>query len=159
MFKPARTLLPLTLLLSSTSAFAQTTPWIVSEVRGTVFVRGDAGERQIERGARVSAGQQVITAKNGNATLVRGSEFVTVRANSRITIAPEDRDRSVIQIIQDFGSALPFLVFAHCIKLSEIEALNEQGRRGHRRRAALHDAIDPVVVNPGRDPAHPADHA
>ena len=101
-----RTLLPLTLLLSSTSAFAQSSPWIVSEVRGTVLVRSDAGERQISRGARVSSGQQVVTARNGNATLVRGSEFVTVRPNSRITIAPEERERSVIQIIQDYGSAL-----------------------------------------------------
>ena len=102
----ARTILPISLLLSSTSVFAQTGPWTVSEVSGPVVIRSEAGERVAERGARVAAGQQVVTRRNGNAVLVRGNEFVTVRPNTRITIAPENRERSVVQMIQDFGSAI-----------------------------------------------------
>ncbi len=101
-----RAILPLTLLLSSTSAFAQSGPWTVSETRGDVVIRTADGEQPARRGVRIAAGQQVVTGRSGNATIVRGREFVTVRPNTRITIAPPQRERGVVQIIQDFGSAL-----------------------------------------------------
>ncbi|KEO85342.1 hypothetical protein EH30_12495, partial [Erythrobacter sp. JL475] len=101
-----RSLLPVALLLSSTSAFAQSGPWTVTETRGDVLIRTPNGERVAKRGETLTAGHQVVTGSGGNATIVRGQEFVTVRPNSRITIVPRERERGVIQIIQDFGSAL-----------------------------------------------------
>lgn len=101
-----RSLLPLALLLSSTSAFAQSGPWTVTESRGDVVVRTSAGSNDAQRGTQLSAGHQVVTGRNGTATIVRGQEFVTLRPNTRITIAPRQRERGVVQMIQDFGSAL-----------------------------------------------------
>ena len=102
----SRAIFPVALLLSSTSAFAQSGPWTVSETRGEVVIKTADGERAARRGARIAAGEQVVTGNRGTATIVRGREFVTVRPNSRISIAPRERERGVIQIIQDFGSAL-----------------------------------------------------
>ena len=106
MLAQSRKLIPIALLLSGTSAFAQSGPWTVSEASGQVVIRTAAGDRAAERGATIAAGQQVVTGSNGNATIVRGREFVTVRPNTRITIAPRERERSVVQMIQDFGSAI-----------------------------------------------------
>jgi hypothetical protein len=48
----------------------------------------------------------VTTGADGNAVLVRGREFVTVRRNSQIRIPAGGEERSIIQIVQDWGSAL-----------------------------------------------------
>ena len=93
-------------LFCSTSAFAQNGPWVVSELQGQVVKINSAGAEAAERGMRVAPGETVRTGGSGNAVLVRGREFVTVRRNTQIRIPAETGERSVIQIVQDWGSAL-----------------------------------------------------
>ncbi|MEX0342680.1 MAG: FecR domain-containing protein [Erythrobacter sp.] len=100
------TLVPLAILLSSTSALAQSGPWKVSETHGQVVIRSQSGERTAKRGAPVRAGEQVVTGVSSNATIVRGNEFVTLRPNTQVTIVPRERESGVVQIIQNIGSAI-----------------------------------------------------
>ena len=97
---------PLFLLLSGTIAHAQEGPWRVSEVNGTVTIIGDDGRQSARSGTVLEAGDTVQTAARSSAVLVRGQEFVTVRQSSRIRIPEAQRERSIVQIIQDYGSAL-----------------------------------------------------
>ena len=93
-------------LFCSTSALAQSGPWVVSEAQGQVAVRSGAASVAARRGVQVPAGSVVTTGADGNAVLVRGREFVTVRRNSQIRIPAGGEERSIIQIVQDWGSAL-----------------------------------------------------
>ena len=99
-------LAPIFMLLSGSPAFAQEGPWRISEASGTVTIVGDDGNRAAREGATVQAGEHVRTAARSSAVLVRGREFVTVRQNSSLQIPAPQRERSVFQIIQDYGSAL-----------------------------------------------------
>ncbi|MGB3805867.1 MAG: FecR family protein, partial [Erythrobacter sp.] len=103
---PSRILIPLSILLSSTSAFAQSAPWTVSEASGEVVVRTSDGDRAARRGTTLGPGHQMVTGSDGNAVIVRDRQFVTVRPNTQVTIPQPRPERSVVQIIQDFGSAL-----------------------------------------------------
>jgi hypothetical protein len=102
-----RILLPLLLLLfSGTPALAQSGPWTVSEVKGVVTVVDARGQRPATVGTALAAGATIRTDSRASAVLVRGKEFVTMRQNAQLRIAPAERERGIIQILQDYGSAL-----------------------------------------------------
>ena len=106
MRKSIRLISSLALLLCGTSAVAQSGPWTVSEARGQVQIRENAATRAAQRGSQIPAGATVTTGENGNAVLVRGREFVTLRRNSQIRIPAAKTERSIVQVVQDWGSAL-----------------------------------------------------
>ena len=106
MSKSIRLISSLALLLCGTSAMAQSGPWTVSEARGQVQIRENAATRAAQRGSQIPAGATVTTGANGNAVLVRGREFVTLRRNSQIRIPAAKAERSIVQVVQDWGSAL-----------------------------------------------------
>ncbi|PIW55154.1 MAG: hypothetical protein COW16_07605, partial [Sphingomonadales bacterium CG12_big_fil_rev_8_21_14_0_65_65_10] len=99
-------LAPIAVLLSSTSAFAQSGPWTVSEVEGQVVIKDDSGERAARRGTKLDPGDSIEARNGGNAIIVRERQFVTIRPNTRIRIADGSESRSVIQVVQDWGRAL-----------------------------------------------------
>ncbi|HAW35973.1 MAG TPA: hypothetical protein DCX71_07770, partial [Erythrobacter sp.] len=92
-------------MLASTSVHAQVA-WTVSETDGRVAIRDENGERPARRGAKIAAGGAIETGANGSAVIVREREFVTVRPNSRVKVPKPSEERSVIQIVQDWGSAV-----------------------------------------------------
>ena len=96
----------LLLLLSGTPALAQSGPWTVSEAKGTVTVIDAQGQRPARVGTQLAPGAMVRTAARASAVLVRGNEFVTMRQNAQLRIAPAQRERGIVQILQDYGSAL-----------------------------------------------------
>ena len=103
----SRLLFPILLLLfSGTAAFAQEAGWTISEAKGQVTVIDARGERKGDAGIAVAPGMTVRTAARSTAVLVRGREFVTLRQNAQIRIPEASRERSIIQIVQDYGSAL-----------------------------------------------------
>lgn len=102
-----RLLMPLLLLLfSGATAYAQDGPWAVSEAKGVVTVIDAKGQRPAKAGMQLASGATIRTDARASAVLVRGKEFVTLRQNAQLRIAPAVRERGVIQILQDYGSAL-----------------------------------------------------
>ena len=100
-------LLPIAVLLfGSATAFAQSGNWTVSEAKGRVVVIDSRGTRPAVNGLALGPGATVRTEARSTAVLVRGKEFVTLRQNAQIRIPEAARSRSVMQIIQDYGSAL-----------------------------------------------------
>lgn len=103
----SRLLMPILLLLfSGTAALAQDAGWRVSEAKGNVIVIDASGERKAATGLAVAPGATVRTAARSTAVLVRGREFVTLRQNAQIRIPQATKERSLMQVIQDYGSAL-----------------------------------------------------
>ncbi len=96
----------LVMLACATAVAAQDGGWKVSESKGAVTIIDSASERTATLGMIVPAGAAVQTGAKSSAVLVRGKEFVTLRQNSRVRIAPADRQRSIVQILQDYGSAM-----------------------------------------------------
>lgn len=96
----------LVMLACATAVAAQDGAWKVSESKGAVTIIDSASERTATLGMIVPPGAAVQTGTKSSAVLVRGKEFVTLRQNSRVRIAPADRQRSIVQILQDYGSAM-----------------------------------------------------
>jgi len=102
-----RLILPLLLLLfGGVPALAQSGSWTVSEAKGSVTIIDARGSRAAKVGAQLAEGATVRTAAQSSAVLVRGKEFVTMRQNAQLRIAPAERERGIVQILQDYGSAL-----------------------------------------------------
>jgi hypothetical protein len=101
-----RLVLSVLLLLSGAAAYAQDGAWTVSEAKGVVTVTDSTGQRPARVGTQIAPGAIVRTGERASAVLVRGREFVTLRQNAQLRIAPAVRERGVIQILQDYGSAL-----------------------------------------------------
>jgi hypothetical protein len=93
-------------LLSSSSAFAQTGAWAVSEASGRVMIRDAAGERAAQRGSQVPAGATVLTGAGARAVLVRGEDFVTVAPNSRLRVPAAEQAAGLFQMIEEWGNAV-----------------------------------------------------
>ncbi|KQN25493.1 hypothetical protein ASE86_04450, partial [Sphingomonas sp. Leaf33] len=85
---------------------AQARSWQISEASGRVTVTDTRGTRAAERGMTVAPGATVQTAPGSRAVMVRGPEFVTVSSNSRIRIPEAAQQAGLIQILQDWGTAL-----------------------------------------------------
>ncbi|MFN9633868.1 MAG: FecR domain-containing protein, partial [Erythrobacteraceae bacterium] len=102
-----RLLLPIALLLfSGVPALAQSGDWTIAEAKGSVLVIDSRGQRGAVNGVALEPGATVRTQAKSSAVLVRGREFVTLRQNAQIRIPEAARSRSIMQIIQDYGSAL-----------------------------------------------------
>lgn len=102
----SRLLLPFFLLLfSGAPALAQSGEWTVTEVKGVVTIVDVRGERPAKAGATLAAGAALRTEARSSAVLVRGREFVTMRQKAQIRL-PAARERGLMQILQDYGSAL-----------------------------------------------------
>lgn len=93
-------------LLSSTSAFAQTGEWRVSEASGRVVMRDAAGDHPVARGGLVPAGATLLTGPGARAVVVRGEDFVTVAANSRLRVPAAAQATGLFQMVQEWGQAV-----------------------------------------------------
>ena len=93
-------------LMGSTSAYAQSAPWTISEASGRVVIRDSAGDHAGARGATVPAGATVMTGTTGRAILVRGQDFVTLSANARMRLPGAAQAGGLFQMIQEWGNAL-----------------------------------------------------
>ena len=103
----SRLILPLLVLLfSGAPALAQATGWTISETKGTVLVIDARGERAATVGTQLAPGATIRTAARSTAVLVRGREFVTMRQNAQLRIPQAAQARGIVQILQDYGSAL-----------------------------------------------------
>jgi hypothetical protein len=94
------------LLFGGMLALAQNGAWTVSEAKGTVTVIDARGQRSAKAGTKLLSGATVRTAARSSAVLARGREFVTLRQNAQLRIPEAARQRGLVQIIQDYGSAL-----------------------------------------------------
>lgn len=88
------------------TALAQKGSWTISETKGTVLVFDSSGERAATAGVDLAPGATVRKQARSSAILVRGRGFVTLRQNAQIRIPEAVRSRSIIQVTQDYGSAL-----------------------------------------------------
>jgi hypothetical protein len=96
------------IMLSSTSsgALAQSLTWRVSETAGAVSIRRGAETRPATRNATLAPGDAVVTGAGGRAVLVHNRDFVTVSANSRVTVPQAQEATGFVKIIQDVGNAI-----------------------------------------------------
>ena len=95
------------LLLFGPSAFAQGANWTVSEAAGTVTVGTATATMPIRRGGQVPAGAVLSTGAGSRAVLVRGKDFMTVNANSRVRIpVSEQKGGGLFDVLQEWGNAI-----------------------------------------------------
>ncbi|HEX8414831.1 MAG TPA: FecR family protein, partial [Sphingomicrobium sp.] len=95
-----------TLLATASPVLAGTGPWTVSEAAGKVTVTDVSGTKPVARGMVIPAGATLTTGPGGRAVMVRGPEFVTVSANSRLRVAEAAQQTGLVQILQDWGNAM-----------------------------------------------------
>ena len=93
-------------MMCSTSAYAQSAAWTISEASGRVVIRDSAGDHPGARGAAVPAGATVMTGASARAILVRGQDFVTLSANARMRLPDAAKAGGLFQMIQEWGNAL-----------------------------------------------------
>lgn len=93
-------------LLSTTSAMAATSGWVISEASGNVVITRDGKTMAGKKGARLDEGDLVQTASKSRAVLVRGSEYVVVSPKAKLKIAEPEKAGQVTQIFQYLGNAL-----------------------------------------------------
>ena len=85
---------------------AQSTGWTVSEAAGTVIVRDGSGDRPVRRGTVIAEGATLSTGPGARAVVVRGKDFMTVNANSRVRIPVPADKRGMFDVLQEWGNAL-----------------------------------------------------
>ncbi|WP_445193106.1 FecR domain-containing protein [Sphingomonas sp. Tas61C01] len=91
---------------TSNAAMAQSLTWRISEAAGAVSVRRGAELRPAVRDAVLAPGDAVVTGAGGRAVLVHDRDFVTVSANSRVTVPAVQEASGFTQIIQNIGNAI-----------------------------------------------------
>ena len=107
MLKSAATMCAAVLLASTSSgALAQSLTWRISEAAGAVSVRHGAELRPAARNAVLAPGDAIVTGAGGRAVLVHDRDFVTVSANSRVTVPVAQEAGGFTQIVQDLGNAI-----------------------------------------------------
>ena len=107
MTRIAKAILGAVLLLAAPLALAQGANWTISEVAGSVTVKAAATALPVSRGASVPAGAVLVTGSGSRAVLVRGKDFMTVNANSRVRIpAAADKASGFFDILQELGNAV-----------------------------------------------------
>ncbi len=106
MKKIAITATAMAALLSSTSALAGTSGWMISEASGDVVITRDGKSITGRKGTRLDEGDLVQTFRQSRAVLVRGSEYVVVSPKAKIKIAEPEKAGPVTQIFQYLGNAL-----------------------------------------------------
>ena len=93
------------LLFAAEPAFAQDGSWTVSEASGRVVLRDASGDHPLRRGAIVASGTTLLTGVSSRAVLVRGEDFVTVSASSRVRL-PDAKAASLMQVFLEWGTGL-----------------------------------------------------
>ena len=106
MIRSAKFLACALLMSSSHAAMAQSTGWTVSEAAGTVIVRDGSGDRPVRRGTVIAEGATLSTGPGARAVVVRGKDFMTVNANSRVRIPVPADKRGMFDVLQEWGNAL-----------------------------------------------------
>ncbi len=92
-------------LFSGTSVYAQTAPWKITEIKGSVQI-SSRGVQHIATGVtQISTGDIVSTGRDGRAVLTHGQDFVLVSPNSRMRIAEPEAD-GLTKIFEDLGSVV-----------------------------------------------------
>lgn len=91
---------------TSNAALAQSLTWRISEAAGAVSVRRGDALRPAVRDAVLAPGDAVVTGAGGRAVLVHDRDFVTVSANSRVTVPASQEASGFTQIIQNIGNAI-----------------------------------------------------
>ncbi len=97
-------------LLMSSTAYAGSPAWKISEMSGTVSI-AHVGANKIAfnrialKGGAVGEGDIISTA-NGRAVLVRGEEYVVVSPNSRLRIVDTAEENTVTQFFQSVGNSV-----------------------------------------------------
>jgi hypothetical protein len=94
------------LMMMSAPAYAEAPTWKVSEVSGRVQLTENGQSRAATRGALLSSGSTIVTAPASRAVIVRGQEFVVISPGTRIRVPEASSSNKIMQLIQDFGSAL-----------------------------------------------------
>ncbi len=93
-------------IASASVAYAQIPEWTLSEAAGTVSIsQANGATHKAARGAILNAGDAVVTGIKSRAIIVRGQEYVTIAANTKISIAIP-RQGSKVQIVQTRGNAV-----------------------------------------------------
>ncbi len=92
--------------LCSSTAYAQSGPWVVSEKSGSVTIGQNGITKLAISGHILNPGDTVKTGKRGRAVLTRGEQYLVVSPNSHIRIAQPKTDGKLTQIIEYFGSVL-----------------------------------------------------
>src|SRR3546814_838096 len=78
----------------------------VSEVTGDVHLSHEGRSRAATKGALLSSGAVSATGPKARAVIVRGQEFVVDSASSQLRVPAADSPNKIMQIIEDFGTAL-----------------------------------------------------
>jgi len=93
-------------LLFAQGAIAQVAQWTLSEASGRVLVRDTGGEHAGRRGMTVAPGATLSTGPGARAVVVRGKDFVTVAANSRVRIPTAAQNSGGFDVVQEWGNAV-----------------------------------------------------
>ena len=94
------------LMTSSSQALAQASGWTISEASGPVFLHRDGERMAARRGAAIMVGDMVATGANGRAVLVHRQDFVTIAANSQVTIPAATSQSGLTRFFQTLGNAI-----------------------------------------------------
>ncbi|QDZ06862.1 hypothetical protein FPZ24_04700 [Sphingomonas panacisoli] len=105
MYKSFKITLSTFALCLSAPAWAAGADWTVSEASGRVVTRDASGDHPIARGSIIPAGATVVTGAGARAVLVRGDDFVTVSAASRVRV-PDAKSPSMVQMFLEWGTGL-----------------------------------------------------
>ena len=91
--------------LWSQTALAGTLAWRVTEVSGNVQVKRAERPQRAVKGQSLAVGDVVTTGRDGRAVIARGKEFIVVAPTTQLRL-PGEAQRSIIQVIQDYGRAM-----------------------------------------------------
>jgi hypothetical protein len=94
------------LATTSSAALAQSQIWRISETAGAVSVRRGTEIKPAARNAVLAPGDAVVTGPGGRAVLVHDRDFVTVSANSRVSVPLVQEATGFTRIVQDIGNAI-----------------------------------------------------
>ena len=119
-------------LTSSHAALAAGNPWKITEAAGQVQIIHGSARTEASRGATLAPRDVIETGANGRAVIARGSDVVFVSPRTRLTIAPEEQARGLIQIIQDLGRATFMIERKANPHFARRHALSGDGRQRHR---------------------------
>lgn len=79
--------------------------WVVTKLRGGVFIMQSGQWVQIERGQVISDDSAIQTAKGGKLLLSRGQETIDVAGDTRIRISDKGSSKRTV-VYQDYGSLI-----------------------------------------------------
>ncbi len=96
----------LAILAAPTIVAAATPQWRVTETSGDVRLVQNGQARAAARNTLLTTGSTIVTGPKAKAVIVRGEEFVVISPNSQLRLPAEQNSSGIMQIIEDFGTAL-----------------------------------------------------